>query len=401
MAWLGYKAGLDLVLDWGRRSGKSETIAEVFVEDVEEYGKDCMYIALTQTQAREIMWAKFYDRLKDKKDWKSNETRLEWRHKPSNALISLKGADIGKDKLRGNAKRLIAPDEFAFFRDPSIVKDVLVPQLADFNGQFIYGSTPRGKNHFHDLKMRALKEPRKFFTSHCTVFENPFISPEGREKLLAEYSGPDDPLYRQEILAEYVVFNGLAFALPQDSYVCRRWDPADLDHSYHWRGVDHGYSPDPTACLWMAYSRSKGCYLIYNEYKQSKLLIKQHADVINGQEHYHFVDTYSDVDPQLIAEYEAVGLAMAPAAKADKQARILRLVNALRTGKLKIAVDCVQLLKEMASYEWEQDGNDHLIDALNYIYNNAQVPEAQSALVPDDPFERRKNNNHEHNQDFG
>lgn len=360
-AWLAYKAGRDIVLDWARRSGKTELIAEVLVEDTEDHGKDSMYIALTQGQAREIIWQKLVSRIGDRvKDWKSNESRLEWKHIQSNAVISLKGADLGKDKLRGSAKRLICLDEFAFYRDPSIVKDVLVPQIADYNGQFIYTSTPRGKNHFYDLKQRALREPDKFFTSHCTVFQNPFISPEGRDKLLAEYSGPDDPLYRQEILAEYVVFNGLAFALPQDSYVERRWDPADLDHSYHWRGVDHGYSPDPTACLWMAYNRRKGHFLIYNEYKQSRLLIKQHADVIGGLEPYYYVASYSDIDPQLIAEYEDVGLHLTPAQKADKQARILRLVNALRTGKLKIAPECVGLLKEMASYEWDQDGNDHL-----------------------------------------
>lgn len=403
LAWLAYKSGLDVVIDWGRRSGKTELIAEVLIEDTEEYGRDSMYIALTQGQAREILWQKLVARIGNRtRDWKSNESRLEWKHKPSNAIISLKGADLGKDKLRGGAKRLIALDEFAFYRDPSIVKDVLVPQLADYNGQLIYTSTPRGKNHFYDLKQRALSNPNKFFTSHCTVFENPFIDPVGREKLLAEYSGPDDPLYRQEILAEYVVFNGLAFALPQDSYVCRRWDHADMEHSYHWRGVDHGFSPDPTACLWMAYNRRKGSFLIYNEYKQSKLLIKQHTDVINGLENFHFVETYSDIDPQLIAEYEAVGLPMAPAQKADKQARILRLVNALRTGKLKIATDCVELLKEMNSYEWEQDGNDHLIDALNYIYNNAQVPEPIPQEQPFDHFARPRNfNNQNSGQDFG
>jgi len=378
----------------------SEFIAETFIEDIEDHGRDCMYIALTQGQAREIMWDKFYQRLKDRaREWKSNESRLEWKHTPSGAVISLKGADLGKDKLRGNAKRLIAPDEFAFFRDPTIVKDVLVPQLADFNGQLIYGSTPKGKNHFWRLKKRALADQLKFYTSHCTVFENPFISPEGRDKLISEYDGPLDPLYRQEILAEYIVFEGMAFALAVEDYTCDRWDPADLDHAYHWKGVDHGYSPDPTACLWMAYNRRKKCFLIYNEYKHSELLIKQHADVIKNCEPYPAISNFSDIDPQLIAEYGEVGLTLEPAAKADKQARILRLVNALRTGRLKIAKNCTQLLEEMSSYEWEQDGNDHLIDAMNYVYNNAVIPE-----LPTEPavgFYTTKSDQGFHRQSFG
>lgn len=47
-AWLAYKAGLDLHLPWGRRAGKSDLIAEIFIEDIENHGRDCLYIALTQ-----------------------------------------------------------------------------------------------------------------------------------------------------------------------------------------------------------------------------------------------------------------------------------------------------------------------------------------------------------------
>jgi hypothetical protein len=222
------------------------------------------------------------------------------------------------------------------------------------------------------------------------VFDNPFVSVAGRNKLIAEYAGEDDPLYRQEILAQYVVLNGLAFALPQNSYLEARWHPADFDWSYHWRGVDHGFSPDPTAAIWLAYSRQKEHWLVYNEYKKTQLLIHQHADVIGGLEPYRVVDTISDVDPQLIAEYAAVGLKMTPAAKADKESRILRVVNALKLGKLKIAPGCTQLLDEMQTYEWGQDGNDHLIDALIYAYTNAVVPEERIAEVDNHPKPKRR-----------
>jgi len=374
-AWLAYKSGLDLVLDFGRRAGKSELIAEIFIEDIEENGKDCLYIALTQQQAREIMWPKLVQRLSNLGDWKSNEARLEWRHLPSGATLSLKGGDLGKDRLRGSAKRLIALDEFAFFKDPTIVKDVLIPQLADYNGQMVYCSTPKGKNHFWKLKQLAKSKPNRFFTTHCTVFENPFISKEGREKLLREYDGIEDPLYRQEVLAEYVDFNGLVFALPQDSYIEKRWDKADLDHSFHWRGMDHGFSPDPTACVWIAYNERKGYFQVYSEYKQTKLLINQHADLIKNHEPFRIVDTICDIDPQLIAEYDAIGFKCIPAGKYDKESRILRVVNALRTGKLKISDSCTMLLDEMATYEWnDKDQDDHLVDSLNYGYTNLVIP---------------------------
>ena len=414
-AWLAYKAGLDLVLDWGRRSGKSELIAELFAEDVEENGKDCMYCALTQTQGREIMWPKFEKALGGRRDWASNESRLEWKHKPSGALITIKGFDQGVDKLRGNAKRLIALDEWAFLRqrakgkkgktqvlaEPTLVKEVFAPQLVDYAGQLVYASTPKGKNHFWKLKQKAKANPSKFFTSHCTMFDNPFISEEGRARLISEYTGEDDPLYKQEVLALYIVLQGLAFAIPQDSYIEDRWHAADFDFSFHWNGVDHGFSPDPTACVWIAYNRRKGYFQLYNEYRKTELLIHQHADAIKGWEPYRILDRFSDVDPQVIAEYDAIGLSLSFAGKHDKESRILRLVNALKTGRLKIAKNCTMLLDEMATYEWYQDGNDDLIDAMNYGFNNLSVPEEVQEEPEPEPRRLRSSDNEFSSQSFG
>lgn len=389
-AWLAYKGGLDLVLDWGRRSGKSAIIAEIFIEDIEDNGRDCMYLALSQVQAREIMWPKLVELLSGNKSWRSNESRLEWKHKPSGAILSLKGTDLGKDRLRGGAKRILALDEWAFCKDSTILKDVLVPQIADYNGQIIYASTPKGKNHFYKLKQRAQLERDRFYTSHCTVFQNPFVSDEGRKKLVSEYSGEDDPLYRQEVLAQYIDFEGLVFALPQDSYVERRWDHADLTHSFHWRGMDHGYSPDPTAIVCVAYNERKGYFQVYNEYRRQALLIHKHTEAINSLEEFRYRETYSDVDPQLIAEYDAAGLrGITAAAKHDKESKLLMLVNWLKTGKLRIASNCTMLLDEMQTYEWWQDGNDHLIDALRYVVTNLTVPKMREEAPKNEEYTHR------------
>jgi hypothetical protein len=383
-AWLNYKAGKNLVLDWGRRSGKSELVAEILLEDIEDNGKDCLYCALSAIQAREILWPK----LQQKKTswWRTNETRLQMVFSGNWGNLFLKGLDLGKDRLRGGAKRVIVLDEYAFAKDPSVVKEVLIPQLADFNGQIIYLSTPKGKNHFWKLKQLALKNPDKYFTSKATIFDNPFISEEGRSMLLSEYSGVDDPLYRQEVLAEYIDYEGLVFALPQDSLIEDRWQEGDMEHSFHWRCVDHGFSPDPTACLWMCYNHKLGHFQIYNEYKKEALLIHKHAEVINKMEQYRFQGSYCDVDPQVKAEYIDVGLHLDNATKGDKEARLLRVVNALKMGKLKINRNCTKLLDEMLTYTWGQDHNDDLIDSLSMLWASASVPEEQ----PEEEFEPKK-----------
>lgn len=384
-AWLAYKAGLTIVLPWGRRSGKSDYFSEVLIEDIEDHHKPCLYLASTQDSAREIMWPKFKERLKHNDDWKIQDSIMEAVYKPHDVPVRFRGVEK-VDNLAGKAYRLVIADEFALWKKnpETIVKQILAPMIADYDGILMYGSSKRGKNHFYDLHEKAKANPSKYYVEECTIFENPYVSARGRDKVVSEYSGDDDPLYKQEILNQYVTFQGMVFALPEESYTCDRWDQADLEHSFHFRGVDHGFSPDPTACVWVAFNKRKGYWLIYSEYRQPALLIHQHSHVIEKQEPFHFVNTYSDIDPQLIAEYAAVGLRMSNADKVDKQARLLRMVNALKMGKLKIAKNCKLLLKEMASYEWEQDGNDDLIDAALYGSGGAYIPETPTPETKED-----------------
>lgn len=392
-AYCAFKAGMDLVLPWGRRSGKTELVCSLMEEDIEERGKPCLYVAKTRDQARDIVWPKFEAALKNNKDWRLYESSIEVLHKPSGASVKIKGVDKDADNLTGSGYRIIACDEYALWKKPDVVGRVLAPMLGDFAGQFIFPSTKRGRNHFWRRHMSALKQPNKYFVSEATMFDNTFLTDEGRAKVLSEYEGGEmNPLYQQEVLNKYVTFEGQVFALEPETYTERKWDPADFDWAYHWRGMDHGYSPDPTAAVWIAYNRRKQHFQVFSEYKQNALLIKQHSDAIRAQERWAAISSYSDVDPQVVAEYKAVGLDLTVANKSDKKARLLKLVNALRVGRLKIAHDCKRLLEEMASLSWEQvdkeTGDDHLVDALDYGFNNLYLP-PEPQEEPEEQWPRR------------
>lgn len=95
-AWIAYKAGLTVVLPWGRRSGKSEYFAEVLIEDVENYGKPCLYLASTQDSAREIMWPKMRERVQKLPNWKLSDSILEAVYKPTNTPIRFRGIEKGR-----------------------------------------------------------------------------------------------------------------------------------------------------------------------------------------------------------------------------------------------------------------------------------------------------------------
>lgn len=407
-AWIAYKAGYDLFLDYGRRSGKSELFAELFIEDIETYRKDCLFAAITQSQAREILWPKLEQKLESEvkrayPTWKLREHLLEAEYKYG-GVLSLKGADKGPNHLRGGGKRLIGCDEFAFWAKPKEIVDfVFTPMLADFDGQLMYASTPKGKNHFYQLMLQAKKDVTRFFHNKATMFDNPFISELGKKRIIDSYKDEPD-IYRQEILGEYVDFEGKVFAISRQRYVEPRWELGELEHCLHWRGLDHGYNPDPTACVWLAYSPKREQWMIYGEYRKKQALLATHAETINATWRYPFVDTYSDIDPQIIAEMNALGLACTPTGKHNKEARLLRLLQMMRDGRLKIAEECVMLLEEMETYEWEQDGNDHLIDAMNYVATNASLPTPSNPPADDDMPRRMNFDDLEdggYGQDFG
>jgi phage terminase large subunit len=373
------------------------------VEDIEEYGKPCLYVAKTRKQAHEIIWEKFERALRHQPDWRLYDSALEAYHKPSGAFVRIKGVDKDADNLAGSGYRIIACDEYALWKKPEVYSRVLAPMLGDYNGQAIFTSTKRGKNHFFKLHQKALSDPNKYFCSEATMFDNTFLSDEGRAKVLSEYEGGEaNPLYQQEVLNKYVTFEGQIVAIPEESYLERRWDPGVLDHCYHWRGMDLGFSPDPTACVWIAYDPRREVFQIYSEYEEHALLIKQHAEVIQAQEPYRFNDSISDNDPQVLAEFKEVGLDLTAALKSDKRARVLRFVNAIRIGKLKIALNCGRLRDALQSYTWEmfESGDDpHLIDAARYVYTNLSLPPKEVPKAEED-WPRRSTPTH-NRQSFG
>lgn len=405
-AWLAYKAGYNLLLDWGRRSGKSEFLSEIFIEDIEDNKKDCLFAAITQGQAREILWPKLVQRLANNPDWKLREHKLEAQYWKGGTL-TLKGADKGPNHLRGGGKRLIGNDEFAFWSKPDeIIKDVLTPMLADYNGRIVYTSTPKGKNHFYRLMLKAKQDPT-FFYNKSTMFDNPFISEAGKQMIVDSYR--DEPnIYRQEILGEYVDFEGMVFAIDRQRFVEDCWPLGELEHCYHFRGLDHGYSPDPTACIWLAYNPMRDQWMVYDEYRKKQSLLSEHSKSITERHKYTFWQTWSDVDPQIIAELNALGLECEAAGKYNKEARLLQWLRMLRSGKLKIANNCKMLLSEMDTYEWGQDGEDHCIDGALYVITNATLPvkdepeEDQDFEDPEEIFTAKHSGlNDSYGQDFG
>lgn len=72
--------------------------------------------------------------------------------------ISLYGADGGGDNLRGLYFDMVVLDEVGDM-NPKIWNEVVRPALSDRLGKCLFIGTPKGANHFKDLRDNAAKEP--------------------------------------------------------------------------------------------------------------------------------------------------------------------------------------------------------------------------------------------------
>jgi len=120
------------------------------------------YIAPFYRQAKDVAWQylKNYGEGVVTKI-RESELRVELFN---GAWITLYGAD-NPDALRGLYLDGVVLDEYGDCR-PSLWGTVILPTLVDRKGWAIFIGTPKGKNHFHEVKVRSELEPNWY---HMTL----------------------------------------------------------------------------------------------------------------------------------------------------------------------------------------------------------------------------------------
>ncbi len=120
------------------------------------------YIAPFYRQAKDVAWVYLKDAarplLKAGTKPRESELRVELFN---GAWITLYGAD-NPDALRGIYLDGVVMDEFGDCR-PSLWGEVILPTLSDRKGWAVFIGTPKGHNHFYDIRNRAKEEPEWFY----------------------------------------------------------------------------------------------------------------------------------------------------------------------------------------------------------------------------------------------
>lgn len=186
------------VIAAGRRTGKSRLAAyKMIYAGLLSDNSDIFYIAPTQGQARDIMWALLLELTQDiRRNSNVNNLQLQLIN---GSRISLKGSDR-PDTMRGVALRLAVLDEYAEMK-PEVWDEIILPSLADHKGDAIFIGTPKGRNHFYDLyKYAAEGGDPDYLAWHFTTYDNPKID---KEEVEAAKRRMSSHAFRQEFLASF------------------------------------------------------------------------------------------------------------------------------------------------------------------------------------------------------
>lgn len=212
-----------------------------------------------------------------------------------------------------------------------------------------------------------------------------------------------DKLYRRYVLNSWEEAEGLVLdEFNEAAHVSTPHDiPLDWKHSF---ALDHGFR-SPTAVLFYAIDQDANI-IIYDEHYEREKPVSHHADAIKRK----FTAPYNGIaDPSIFSktssvgmdmrsiadEYKECGIALHPAIRADKVARIARCNEFFKKGQIRIFSNCVNLRQEIANWKWKQpkpgavnslkdepdDRDDHAIDALLYIV--ASRDKAEQVILPE------------------
>lgn len=176
-------------------------------------GRKIIYIAPTQTQARDIVWSSFKNRLHGIA--KFNEQRLEIQLPNEDGLTTtiMIGGWENRENYRGLTDVIhITFDEVDTLRNFFISwQDIFRPMFLDTGGTADFIGTPKKESgNLKRLEKIAQNEPN-YECFHFTSKDNPHLSQAELETIELEYKDNRES-YRQEILAEHVENQGALFS---------------------------------------------------------------------------------------------------------------------------------------------------------------------------------------------
>jgi len=254
------------VIRAGRKFRKTSLCISWLAKKAMVTGLVCPYIAPTRVQAKNIVWKDHIGRLLTearKKHIKVNQNATElFVEFPGGGRVQLFGID-NQVGLRGISNwGAVVMDEYDDWAE-DIWAYIIRPNLMTHRAPAIASGTPKGKKGIY----RLAHNPR-WKSFHFTSYDNPDLSREELDDMVAEYREMGEDVFRQEIMAEFVKPEGVVYK-EFDDITQVRDVPYDPALPVHWTW-DFGVN-DPTAIIAMQPFGSELRVIDYYEASQADI----------------------------------------------------------------------------------------------------------------------------------
>lgn len=198
----------------------------------------------------------------------------------------------------------------------------------------------------------------------------PHLSDEDKKEMLSSI-----PLHQRDARTKGIpqIGSGAIYPIAEEDYLVQPFKiPQFYKRCY---ALDVGWKA--TAVLWLAHDAENDVIYVTGEYKRGQAEPSVHADAIKSRGEWipGVIDPASagsgqDDGKKLVEQYRGFGLNLSFANNAVETG-IFEVYKRFTTGRLKIFMNCTELLSEIRLYRRDEKGkivkdNDHLADCLRY-----------------------------------
>jgi len=333
----------------GRRWGKTVMSGRIVMNVLLQHGR-AAWVAPTYKNSRPLWrWAEGVCAPAVKAGYMDiNRTERTITTRRGGELAIYSGDNI--DSIRGEAFNLVVMDEAAKLPEGAWT-DAIMPTLADYDGDAILISTPRGRNWFYMEYLRAQGGTPTAAAWTAPTTANPL--PNIRKAAGLARDRVPEATYRQEWLAEFLESGGV-FRRVADAATAIEQESAVNGHEYVF-GVDWGRSNDYTVIVVLDVMTSEMVALDrFNRIDYSLQLARLTALAERFRPRAIVAEANSMGQP-LIEQLTAAGLPVVPftTTNASKQIAVDALALAFERGQLRILPDPT-LIAELQAYEAER-----------------------------------------------
>lgn len=392
-----------------RRAGKTVGIGAWLLEGpVVKPGAPSLYLTITRGSAKRNIWGTLLDLNRQHGlGYEPNEADLILKRN-GRGMVYLVGIDNRSEieKVRGTGWGRVAIDEAqalpAYVKE--LVEDVLMPALADHDGQIRMIGTPPPVpvGYFHEASKSAA------WSHHAwNVWQNPHV-PGARamlDKVLAVRGvTEDDPSIRREWWGQWCLdVSSLVFRWDEARNAYDALPPRTKPYE-HVIGVDLGFD-DADAIAVLAWSPESPDLYLVDEWVGTKQTVTELGERLRRMEARYkplaiVADTGGLGKKIAIEITERTGIAIEAADKARKLEHIELLNDALRSGRFHAKADS-RFAHDAMLVEWDRDKstNDKRVisdrfhsdvcDSVLYAYRRAlhwlHEPKADAPPAPGTP----------------